>query len=269
MMVLGCCEPVVDCKLQSFTRWINGFIAKRGLRVENLETDLNDGVILINLLEILTGKTIVEKYYKAPKNRTYMIANHSIALSFMGQHKLATANCSSQDLADGRLTMLMGLIWSLIRHFSLKGSGKHALTKSEILSWCKSMVDGYRNIRFDGSPQCFQDGLIFCALIHKYDPSFLDYDSLDINDAVGNMRTALSIAEAKLNMPHFTEQYDANEDFLDERTILTYLPCTPLFLKIYNEYHRIFAVTKISIGILRHFSTERRKRLFQDPFCGI
>jgi hypothetical protein len=67
------------------------------LRVENLETDLNDGVILINLLEILTGKTI-EKYYKSPKNITYMIANHTIALAFMNQQKLYSANCSPQGM---------------------------------------------------------------------------------------------------------------------------------------------------------------------------
>lgn len=79
---------------QTFTRWINGYICQRGLRVENLEKDLNDGVILINLLEILTGKNI-ERYYKTPKSRTYMIANNSIALAFMAKQKLGV-NCSAQ-----------------------------------------------------------------------------------------------------------------------------------------------------------------------------
>lgn len=64
--------------------------------MENLEEDMKDGVILINLLEILTGKTI-ERYYKTPKNRTYMIANHTIALVFMGQQKLGS-NCSAQGI---------------------------------------------------------------------------------------------------------------------------------------------------------------------------
>jgi hypothetical protein len=68
-------------------------VSKRGLTVENLEEDMKDGVILINLLEILTDKTM-EGYYKAPKGRTFMIVNHTIALAFMGQQKIGT-NCSA------------------------------------------------------------------------------------------------------------------------------------------------------------------------------
>jgi hypothetical protein len=62
--------------------------------VVNLEKDLMDGVILINLLEVLTGKTI-ERYYNPPKSKTYMIANHTIALAFMRKQKLGS-NCSAQ-----------------------------------------------------------------------------------------------------------------------------------------------------------------------------
>jgi hypothetical protein len=220
-----------DSQIKTFTRWINGHIAIRGLKVESLETDLNDGVILINLLEILTGKSI-EKYYKAPKNKTYMIANHTIALTFMGQQKLAV-NCSAQDLADGRITMLMGFVWSLIRQFSFKVPDKQSSSKNELISWCKSMVEGYRNILFDGSMQSFQDGLVFCALLHKYDPSLLDYESLNPGDKIGNIRTAITIAESRLALPHLLDLSDAREDFFtDEQSLLTYLA------EFYNIFQR-------------------------------
>ena len=61
----------------------------------NLDSDFADGVILINLLEVLTGDT-VEKWYKKPKNRTYMIANNAIALAFMSKHNINLVNCSAQ-----------------------------------------------------------------------------------------------------------------------------------------------------------------------------
>lgn len=72
-------------------------------------------------------------------------------------------------------------------------TGKHLLSKNQLMAWCKSVVGGYSNINLDGTLQryqwrynikntnkyySFQDGLIFCALIHKFDPSLLDYDSL-------------------------------------------------------------------------------------------
>ena len=73
-----------------------------------MEQDMKDGVILINLLEILTGKSI-DRYYKAPKSRTYMIANHTIALAFMGQQKLG-ANCSAQGMPLSKVSPITGFI---------------------------------------------------------------------------------------------------------------------------------------------------------------
>lgn len=42
----------------TFTRWVNEHLKTVNLAVGNLETDLSDGVLLINLIQVLSGKRI-------------------------------------------------------------------------------------------------------------------------------------------------------------------------------------------------------------------
>lgn len=54
-----------DSSPLAFTRWCNTYLVERMLKVDNLATDLHDGVNLVNLLEIISSKQI--KYNKQPK----------------------------------------------------------------------------------------------------------------------------------------------------------------------------------------------------------
>ena len=46
-------EDWVEVQKKTFTNWANETLKQEGVRVTNLETDLEDGVILIKLLEML------------------------------------------------------------------------------------------------------------------------------------------------------------------------------------------------------------------------
>lgn len=46
-------EDWVEVQKKTFTNWANETLKQGGLKVTNLETDLEDGVILIKLLEML------------------------------------------------------------------------------------------------------------------------------------------------------------------------------------------------------------------------
>ena len=58
-------------------------LAKRKLRVNNLEEDFKDGVKLIVLLEELNGEKIEGRYYKNPKSKPYMLDNLHFALNII------------------------------------------------------------------------------------------------------------------------------------------------------------------------------------------
>jgi hypothetical protein len=72
----------VDVQKKTFTRWSNSFLRYRALKINDLETDLDEGVLLVNLLEILSDKSL-GKINKAPKMKPQKLENISAALKFI------------------------------------------------------------------------------------------------------------------------------------------------------------------------------------------
>ncbi len=58
-----------------FTRWANAYLKTRKMHIEELTTDLADGLMLINLTEILLHTKIGKKYKKVPKMRIHKMEN--------------------------------------------------------------------------------------------------------------------------------------------------------------------------------------------------
>ena len=50
----------------------------------------------------------------------------------------------------------------------------------------------------------FQNGLALCAIIHRYRPDLIDYDSLDRDDIILNNQLAFDILESELGIPPMT-----------------------------------------------------------------
>lgn len=64
---------------RAFTRWINSHLKKRDMEVQDLSTDLQDGVKLINLYEVISEESL-GKYYPEPKLKFHQIANLNIVV---------------------------------------------------------------------------------------------------------------------------------------------------------------------------------------------
>eukprot|EP00954_Amorphochlora_amoebiformis_P000989 78032-Amorphochlora_amoeboformis.AAC.1 len=72
----------LDIQQNTFTRWVNDELKLRGLKVDDVKTDLKDGLMLINLMEIISGKKI-GRYNKHPVIIQQKLENLNIALNFM------------------------------------------------------------------------------------------------------------------------------------------------------------------------------------------
>lgn len=46
-------EVILEARSRTFVRWINGCLHNKGIRIQNLDSDLESGVVLIKLLETL------------------------------------------------------------------------------------------------------------------------------------------------------------------------------------------------------------------------
>jgi len=62
--------------------WMNKHLEKRKLQVTNLQSDLQNGVILIRLLESVSGQE-VKKFYPEPKKIPEYLENLEIVLKFV------------------------------------------------------------------------------------------------------------------------------------------------------------------------------------------
>ncbi|PSN56213.1 Filamin-A [Blattella germanica] len=66
----------------TFTRWANEHLKTVNKHIGNLETDLCDGLRLITLIEVLSGKRL-PKHTKRPTFRSQKLENVSVALKFL------------------------------------------------------------------------------------------------------------------------------------------------------------------------------------------
>ena len=65
----GCCssQAAQRMQLKSFTAWVNLQLAKVSLKVNDLRTELEDGILLLKLVEAISGEELQGgKYYKNP-----------------------------------------------------------------------------------------------------------------------------------------------------------------------------------------------------------
>ncbi|XP_069385166.1 F-actin-monooxygenase MICAL2 isoform X2 [Paralichthys olivaceus] len=95
---------------------------------------------------------------------------------------------------------------------------------ARLLTWCQKQTEGYRNVTITDLTSSWQSGLALCALIHRFKPQLIDFDSLNEEDHTANLQLALDISEREFGIQSFTSVKDlsAGEE-LDKTRMITYL----------------------------------------------
>ena len=106
----------------TFTRWANEHLKQADKSINDLETDLSDGLKLIALIEVLSGKRM-PRHNKKPNFRSQKLENVSIALEFLEREGVFLVNIDSTDIVDCKLKLILGLIWTLILHYAISFTG--------------------------------------------------------------------------------------------------------------------------------------------------
>ncbi|GAA6090725.1 protein-methionine sulfoxide oxidase mical3a isoform X12 [Tachysurus ichikawai] len=71
---------------------------------------------------------------------------------------------------------------------------------SKLLNWCQRQTDGYRGVSVSDLTMSWKSGLALCALIHRYRPDLIDFDSLDEKDVEKNNQLAFDVAEKEFGI---------------------------------------------------------------------
>lgn len=248
---------------RTFTRWINLHLEKCDppLEVTDLFVDIQDGKILMALLEVLSGRNLLHEY-KSSSHRIFRLNNIAKALKFLEDSNVKLVSIDAAEIADGNPSLVLGLIWNIILFFQIKeltgnlsrsspssslspGSGGTDSDSSypptpttersvavavkdqrkaikTLLSWVQRKTRKY-GVAVQDFAGSWRSGLAFLAVIKAIDPSLVDMKQALEDSTRDNLEKAFSIAHDSLHIPRLLEPEDIMVDMPDEQSIVTYV----------------------------------------------
>ncbi|XP_061494553.1 F-actin-monooxygenase MICAL3 isoform X3 [Rhineura floridana] len=116
-------------------------------------------------------------------------------------------------------------IESLVNSRTPKLSRNESVARSsKLLGWCQRQTDGYAGVNVMDLTMSWKSGLALCAIIHRYRPDLIDFDSLDEHNVEKNNQLAFDIAEKEFGIsPIMTGKDMASVGEPDKLSMVMYL----------------------------------------------
>uniref|UniRef100_A0A669BX07 Filamin B n=1 Tax=Oreochromis niloticus TaxID=8128 RepID=A0A669BX07_ORENI len=225
--------PWKKIQQNTFTRWINEHLKCVNKRIVDLQLDLGDGLRLIALLEVLSHKKMFRKYHPRPTFRQMKLENVSVALEFLEKENIKLVSIDSKAIVDGNLKLILGLVWTLILHYSIsmpvwEGEDEEAESKTpkqRLLGWIQHKVPDLPITNFS---QDWRDGKALGALVDSCAPGLCpDWETWDPVRPVENATEAMQLADDWLGIPQVIAPEEIIDPSVDEQSVMTYLSQFP------------------------------------------
>jgi len=92
-----------------------------------------------------------------------------------------------------------------------------------LLQWTQRVTEGYKDVNIVNFTTSFQNGMAFCAILHHYHPTKIDFNSLDKTNWAHNLELAFSVAE-KLGVTRLLDVEDITDISVPDRlSMITYI----------------------------------------------
>merc|ERR1719210_2890017 len=193
------------------------------MEVEDLFTDLADGRKLLKLLEIISGEKLGKP--NSGKMRVHRIENVNKSLAFL-HTKVRLENIGAEDIVDGNPRMILRFQIQEIEidvDADENKSSEKKSAKDALLLWCQRKTNGYPNVAIADFSSSWQSGLGFNALIHSHRPDLIQFNRLNKDDHLGNLKNAFDVAEKHLGIPQLLDAEDIDVSKPDEKSVMTYV----------------------------------------------
>ncbi|CAK5272647.1 unnamed protein product [Mycena citricolor] len=246
-----------------FTLWLNSLGVEPG--VFNLFENIKDGLVLLQAFDKIAPGTVVWRRVSKPKggvaaepvsyasggaggddddgadigvtpnqsqlSRFKAVENTNYVVELGKQNGMHLVGIQGADIVDGSRTLVLGLVWQLMRMNIVKtlnqlsGSGR-PISDTEMLKWANAKANSARPIRSFKDPS-ITTGIFLLDLLEAIRPGIVDptlvlsvNENSDYDDRRANAKLAISIAR-KMNALIFL----VPEDIVDVRAklILTFV----------------------------------------------
>ncbi|XP_042156441.1 nesprin-1-like [Oncorhynchus tshawytscha] len=228
----------------------------------DLFEDIKDGVMLLALLEVLSGQKLPCEQGRKLR-RIHWVSNIGTALNFLEGRKSAyrgspikLVNINSTDIVDGRPSIVLGLIWTIILYFQIEeltsnlpalqalSSSTSSVDSSDttsppvkrrplpplqggarkaLLRWVQQTATKHLGTDMKDFGPSWRTGVAFFAVILSLRPHLVDMERVRRRANRENLQEAFSLAETELGIPQLLDPEDVDVDKPDEKSIMTYV----------------------------------------------
>uniref|UniRef100_A0A8C7FMX2 Spectrin repeat containing nuclear envelope protein 1 n=1 Tax=Oncorhynchus kisutch TaxID=8019 RepID=A0A8C7FMX2_ONCKI len=213
------------------------------------------GVMLLALLEVLSGQKLPCEQGRKLR-RIHWVSNIGTALNFLEGRKIKLVNINSTDIVDGRPSIVLGLIWTIILYFQIEeltsnlpalqalSSSTSSVDSSDttsppvkrrplpplqggarkaLLRWVQQTATKHLGIDMKDFGPSWRTGVAFFAVILSLRPHLVDMERVRRRANRENLQEAFSLAETELGIPQLLDPEDVDVDKPDEKSIMTYV----------------------------------------------
>lgn len=229
---------------KTFARWVNNVLEPRQMTCsDNLEEELKSGVVLYNLLELMTEKKL-PKINDKPKIGIQKIENLNKCLKFIQAEGIVLVGVGAEDLHDGRTKLVLGMIWTFILRYHLEGEeGDEEMGgRSALLEWCNNVLNP-QGLSVSNFTSSWKDGRAFCGLVNALEPGVINLADCPPENAVSNLDRSFDESWTRFHFPKLLDAIEVAET-PDELSILTYVS----YFRQYLSKHTAFAANCYAEG---------------------
>jgi actinin alpha len=220
----------VEIQAKVFSRWCSKQLERVGVTVEDVRTDLSDGVKLLTLLEAVGGAPIPTPWHRSVQGagvRFRALENARIAITHVRDVlKVRLVGIQPEHIVDCNAKMTLGLVWSIVhkcvadKAFPGAGAAAAGTSRDALLEWVREQTAGYCGVDVGDFARSWADGLAFCTLLHKFRPDELDFAPLSAGDAKGNVGCAFD-GFRRIGAPVYLDVGDVAGCVPDEKSVWT------------------------------------------------
>jgi plastin-1 len=203
-----------------FRMWMNSLNID-DTYVNNLFEDVRDGVVLLKVMDkVQPGIVSWPKVNINPKNRFKKVENCNYCVVLAKQMRFSVVNVGGVDLMDGNRTLILGMIWQLMRQHTLNilieiGGGTKIDDKS-IVKWANAQVaeKGKETSMSSFQDSSLSNGRFFLDLLWCLEERVINWDLCtpgeSEEDQIMNAKYIISVAR-KLGCTVFLAPEDITE----------------------------------------------------------